>query len=71
LSIVNIYNYTNAATWKIIDFRSISVDASTNTSFKSYNGFGVYNQTTAISSLSLFCNSGNITSGTALLYGVK
>jgi hypothetical protein len=39
--------------------------------FRRNEAVGFYNQTTAISSLSLFPSSGNFTSGTAYLYGVK
>ena len=35
------------------------------------SGYGVYNQTGAISSITLFPTSGNWTSGTAYVYGVK
>jgi hypothetical protein len=71
LSVLNFYDYTNATTWKILDFRGVTVDTTTTTSFKMYNGNGVYNQTAAITSLVLFPTTGNFTSGTALLYGVK
>jgi hypothetical protein len=71
LSIVNIYDYTNAVTWKMLDLTSIAVDPTTVTEFKPLNGVGFFNQTGAISSLDLFPTSGNFTSGTALLYGVK
>jgi hypothetical protein len=71
LSVLNFYDYTNATTWKILDFRGVTVDTTTTTSFRMYNGNGVYNQTGAITSLFLFPSTGNFTSGTALLYGVK
>ena len=71
LSVVNVYDYANAVTWKMIDFRNIGTDANTTTSATCYNGVGYYNQTGAITSLTLFANTGNLTSGTALLYGVS
>jgi hypothetical protein len=71
LSIVNIYDYTNAVSWKVLDFTSIAVDPTTVTELKAFNGVGYFNQTAAITSLDLFPTSGNFTSGTALLYGVK
>jgi hypothetical protein len=71
LAVVNFYDYTNTATWKIVDFKGISTDPTTTTSFRMLNGNAAYNQTSAITSLVLFPNSGNFTSGTALLYGVK
>jgi hypothetical protein len=72
LAITNIYNYTNTATWKFCQSFSIGVNATTTTNynFDTING-GLYNQTTAISSLELFDPNGNMTSGTVLLYGVK
>jgi hypothetical protein len=71
ISIVNIYDYSNAVSWKMLDFTSIAVDPTTVTDFKAFNGFGYFNQTAAITSLDLFPTSGNFTSGTVLLYGVK
>ena len=64
-------NYTNTVTWKYAQAQSIGVGATTTTQFIPANLFGIYNQTGAISSLSLFASGGNMTSGTALLYGVK
>lgn len=71
LSIVTFPNYTNTTTWKYAKIESIGVGNVTTTQFIPANYFGVYNQTSAISSLVLFAESGNMTSGTALLYGVK
>jgi hypothetical protein len=71
LSIIDIYDYANAVTWKLAFITSISNDATTTTSLRYYNAVLSYNQTTAISSLDLFPASGNFTSGTAYLYGVK
>ena len=71
LSVVNFYDYTNTTTWKIIDVRSAAVN-STNNGNVNYQFYqGISNQTAAISSLVLAPTSGNFTSGTALLYGVK
>jgi hypothetical protein len=66
-------NYTNTATWKtmqtIVDFQN---NETTTTNFNWFNANGVfYNQTTAVSSLYFAPSSGNFTSGTLLLYGVK
>jgi hypothetical protein len=71
LSVVNFYDYTNTTTWKMADIRSIVTDPSNTAAWQLFNGFAYYNQTGAISSLTLFPNSGNFTSGEALLYGVK
>jgi hypothetical protein len=71
LSVVNLYDYTNTTTWKMADIRSIVVDATNTAGWELFNGFAFYNQTGVVSSLTLFPNSGNFTSGEALLYGVK
>ena len=71
ISTITFPNYTNTTTWKYAKVESIGVGNVTTTQFIPANYFGVYNQTSAISSLVLFAESGNMTSGTALLYGVK
>lgn len=68
---VNLFDYTNTVTWKFALSQGITVDETTTTSYKYRNRFSLYNQTTAITSLDFFANSGNITSGTFELYGVK
>jgi hypothetical protein len=66
-----ILDYTNGVTRKSINTYATTTDPITTT--KAY--FGVYpafyNQNTAISSILIKLNTGNFTSGTALLYGVK
>jgi hypothetical protein len=69
LIIIDIPGYSNATTWKIANSRNITVNATTTTSYNVQNRFGAYNQTTAISSLSFLCSSGNFTSGNYLVYG--
>ena len=71
LQIIDIYDYKNTVTWKYALSQSISVDAATTTSVRIDRRNFVYNQTDAISSITIYFNTGNITSGTALLYGVK
>jgi hypothetical protein len=68
---IDIWDYTNTTTWKFATCQSITTGSTTTTSFIPSNYFGAYNQTTAISSIVLLASSGNMTSGTALLYGVK
>jgi hypothetical protein len=68
---IDFWDYTNTTTWKFATCQSITTSATTTTSFIPSNYFGVYNQTSAISSIVLLASSGNMTSGTALLYGVK
>ncbi len=71
LTIANIYDYANATTWKFFNSSSIVVGngnaAIQNISMR----FGSYNQTSAISSIDLFPETGNFAAGTALLYGVS
>lgn len=64
-------DYTNTTTWKTGLAFAITTDETTTTSYKYRNRICYYNQTGAISSLEFLANSGNITSGTFLLYGVK
>jgi hypothetical protein len=71
LSYIEFFDYSNTTTWKMGRFTILSVDQTTNTSMRAYNGWWGYNQTGAISSLSFLASSGNMTSGTAFLYGVK
>jgi hypothetical protein len=71
LAIINLNDYANTVTWKMVQFTSITVDPTVTTSYAVKNGLALYNQTGAITSLDLFPSSGNFTSGTALLYGVK
>jgi len=66
-----IFDYANTSTWKFGLSNGITTDETTTTSYKYRNRFSVYNQTGAISSLEFLANSGNITSGDFLLYGVK
>lgn len=68
---LEIFDYTNTSTWKMLRTFAIANDATTATSMRFYTGVGAYNQTSAVSSFSLAMSSGNFTSGTVLLYGVK
>jgi hypothetical protein len=68
LTEIRIPNYTNTTTWKIANIVTI---ASPNTNYVYRNASGVYNQTSAITSLNFLPSSGNFTSGTILLYGVN
>jgi hypothetical protein len=68
---VTIPDYANSTTWKMANVSTIVAAASPTSSVVKYLVLGAYNQTTAISSLSFFCGSGNFTSGTILLYGVS
>jgi hypothetical protein len=69
--IVDIPDYANTTTWKQSMTRSIAVNHTNNSNMNWLHYAGFYNQTSAITSLSFFCGSGNFTSGTAYLYGVS
>jgi len=71
LMIMDIYDYANTATWKIAQSRSVTVNETTTTSLNYTSYLTFYNQTAAISDIVILTSSGNLTSGTAYLYGVK
>jgi hypothetical protein len=71
LSYIYFPDYKNTTTWKMCNTFSIGTNATTTTSYNYRSLFGFYNQTGAISSLDFFLSSGNFTSGSVLLYGVK
>ena len=71
ISIIDIFDYRNTATWKFAHMRSVGNDLSTPTSASFSGTFNAYNQTGAITQINLFPNSGTFTSGTVLLYGVN
>jgi hypothetical protein len=68
---ISIPDYTNTTTWKWAEAFAVSNDETTTTSLRTRWVRGVYNQTGAISSLSFLADTGNMTSGTVYLYGVK
>jgi hypothetical protein len=68
---IDFFDYSNATIWKQCFSMGFSVNPTTVTNWNSTASIGMYNQTTAITSLLLFPSGGNFTSGTALLYGVK
>jgi len=68
---IDLPDYANTTTWKIANSISAENDGVTPTSVYLYRATHIYNQTTAISSLLFLPGSGNFTSGTILLYGVK
>jgi hypothetical protein len=72
LTVIDVFDYANTATWKFFRSSSIVNDQTTATDVAYFAAaLGAYNQTTAISSIELFASSSNLTSGTVLLYGVK
>jgi len=71
LSVTTITNYANTVTWKTVsNYSFTNYYLGTGTSAATIT-WGAYNQTGAITSLTLKPTSGNFTSGTAYLYGVK
>lgn len=70
ISRIIIPDYANTVTFKMIDVISYTnYTSGPNTTF--YAGGGIFNDTAAITSLDFITSSGNITSGTIKLYGVK
>jgi hypothetical protein len=68
----NLYNYADTNTWKMITSFSMLNDSaapSTTVAYRSLVGFMA--TTTDITSLTFHTSTGNFTSGTVLLYGVK
>ena len=72
-TVIWLYDYANDSTWKMIESMSVGDDISNpTTAVRNRWISGMWKDTAAISSISLFNDSGqNFTSGTALLYGVS
>jgi hypothetical protein len=66
-----IYEYADSSIWKMIEGYSLQNNATStaNISYRSLIGF--YNQTAAVTSLEFWNSTGNFTSGTIYVYGVK
>jgi hypothetical protein len=71
LNIIEIPDYASTTRWKTGTMFGLNVNATTTTNFNAKNDVFFYNQLAAITSLTLYPETGNFTSGTALLYGVK
>jgi len=69
--IFNLFDYANADTFKLSTVFSVVNNPSTTTNAAYQYRYGIYNQTGAITSLEFLAETGNITSGTIYLYGVK
>jgi hypothetical protein len=67
---IDIFDYTNSTTWKMVRAHSVTNNATTTTQLNYGNIMAYYNQTAAITSIDILSGSGNMTSGTCLLYGV-
>jgi hypothetical protein len=68
---LTIPDYTNTSTWKMFDSYSIGVRFNDTSAVSFAMRVGATNQTAAVSSITLLPGSGNFTSGTVLLYGIK
>lgn len=64
-------DYANTTSWKTAFVTFQSNDSTTTTRSGNQGYLSGFNQTGAISSITLLPTSGNFTSGTVLLYGVK
>jgi hypothetical protein len=73
LNVINFYDYTNTTTFKYGTSNAIGTpyNDTTGGAFNHFSQHLFYNQLPAISSITIFFLSGNISAGTALLYGVK
>ena len=70
-AIVDFFDYANATTYKLAKVFSVVNNPTTTTNAAYQERYGIYNQTGAITSLVFLAETGNMTSGTILLYGVK
>jgi hypothetical protein len=71
LNIIQIPDYTSTTRFKTGTMRGVNNNATTPTNFNAQSNVFFYNQLAAITSLDIFTEAGNFTSGTVLLYGVK
>ena len=72
MQVYTFHDYTNTTTWKIATGFTIVNNATTSTNLVATPRWLAYNQTDAITSLEfIVTDTGNFTSGTVLLYGVK
>jgi hypothetical protein len=71
LMLCNIWDYTNTVTWKMGSLQGVNESGGNPGQVVRNTLNFYYNQTAAISSITILPGTGNITSGTALLYGVS
>jgi hypothetical protein len=71
LIVIDFPDYANATTWKFCNAYALQVNTTTTTNFnwKALSGF--YNQTGAITSITLLPSTGNFAGGDYILYGVN
>jgi|688.fasta_scaffold78864_3 hypothetical protein len=68
---VEIADYANATTIKVIESKSVGFNATTSTDVTWRYSFTPVNTTSAITTATFFASSGNITAGSVLIYGVN
>jgi hypothetical protein len=68
---VPIYDYANTTTWKVCYPQNVGNGDTTATNVTSNMYKCYYNQTSAITSLTFLAETGNMTSGSVLIYGVS
>ena len=68
---MRITDYTNATTFKTILGYYLTMNATTSTNINNQFTAGYHFNTAAITSITLYASTGNLSAGTALLYGVK
>jgi hypothetical protein len=71
LTQITIPDYANTTTWKWFVVKNLTNNATTATNLNYTKMFGAYNQTGAITDITLLPDGGNFTSGDYILYGVK
>lgn len=71
LIVVDLLDYANATTWKMVNTFATTVSHTAPTEFGAFRANGYYNQTAAITEINLFCGGGNFTAGTYFLYGAN
>jgi len=64
-------DYADATAYQAYNSIGLTTDRDNSAAIYRYIMWGIYNQTTAISSLLFFASAGTFTSGTVLLYGVN
>lgn len=71
ISVFYVYDYANTTSWKMaIGYTAVN-NPTTSSNINFMATVGLYNQTGAITEINFFPGSGNFTSGTVYLYGVK
>jgi len=68
---IEIPDYANTSNGTLILMNATGNNMTNTSNLQIFNNIGYYNQLTAVSSIDFFNFSGNFTSGTILLYGVK